>query len=132
MKRICVYSGSNQGIKPEYKESAIQLGSILVENNIELVYGGSKVGLMGEIANQMLKNNGKVTGVMPRGLFPTEIVNDKLTNLIEVKDMHERKKQWRIYPMALLLCPVESELLKNFLRSLAGHNWVFIINQSAF
>lgn len=92
MKRICVYSGSNQGIRPEYKESAIQLGSTLVENNIELVYGGSKVGLMGEIANQMLKNNGMVTGVMPKGLFPTEIVNDKLTNLIEVKDMHERKK----------------------------------------
>ncbi len=92
MKKICVYSGSNAGIRSEYKESAIQLGNVLAENNIELVYGGSKVGLMGEIANQILKNNGKVTGVMPKGLFPKEIVNDQLTNLIEVKDMHERKK----------------------------------------
>lgn len=92
MKKICVYSGSNAGIRSEYKESAIQLGNVIAENNIELVYGGSKVGLMGEIANQILKNNGKVTGVMPKGLFPKEIVNDQLTNLIEVKDMHERKK----------------------------------------
>ena len=92
MKRICVYSGSNAGIRSEYKESAIKLGNVLAENNIELVYGGSKVGLMGEIANQILKKNGKVTGVMPKGLFPKEIVNDQLTNLIEVKDMHERKK----------------------------------------
>lgn len=92
MKKICVYSGSNVGIRSEYKESAIQLGNVLAENKIELVYGGSKVGLMGEIANQILKNNGKVTGVMPKDLFPKEIVNNQLTNLIEVNDMHERKK----------------------------------------
>ncbi|MBU3227779.1 TIGR00730 family Rossman fold protein [Clostridium algidicarnis] len=92
MKKICVYSGSNTGVRSEYKEIAIQLGNVLVQNNIELVYGGSKVGLMGEIANQILKNNGKVTGVIPKSLFPKEIINDQLSRLIEVKDMHERKK----------------------------------------
>ncbi|WP_041669232.1 LOG family protein [Acetobacterium woodii] len=92
MKRICVYSGSNLGIRPEYKEITKQLGTVLVQNNIELVYGGSQTGLMGEIANEMLQQNGKVTGVTPKGLFPKEVINDHLTQLIEVKNMHERKQ----------------------------------------
>lgn len=91
MKRVCVYSGSNLGSRPEYKESAILLGRILAENEIELVYGGSRIGLMGEISNEVLRNNGKVTGVMPRGLFAGEMLHDNLTNLIEVENMHERK-----------------------------------------
>ncbi|MDZ7543757.1 TIGR00730 family Rossman fold protein, partial [Clostridium perfringens] len=62
MKRICVYSGSNLGVQPEYKEVAKLLGKELAENNIELVYGGSQIGLMGEVANEVLKNNGKVIG----------------------------------------------------------------------
>ncbi len=92
MKKICVYSGSNLGNRPEYKEIAVQLGDVLVQNEIELVYGGSKVGLMGEIANRMLERGGKVTGVTPKGLFPKEIIHDGLSELIEVLDMHERKK----------------------------------------
>ncbi|AWW27531.1 TIGR00730 family Rossman fold protein [Acetobacterium sp. KB-1] len=92
MKRICVYSGSNLGVRPEYKEMTKKLGLVLVKNNIELVYGGSKFGLMGEIANHMLDNSGCVTGVMPGGLFPNEVINDHLTRFIEVKNMHERKQ----------------------------------------
>jgi uncharacterized protein (TIGR00730 family) len=92
MKRICVYSGSNVGNRPEYKEAAIQLSDVFIKNDLELVYGGSKVGLMGEIADQMLENGAKVTGVMPKGLFPEEIVHNRLSRLIEVQDMHERKK----------------------------------------
>lgn len=93
MNRICVYSGSNFGNNPEYKNIALQLAEILAQNKIELVYGGSKVGLMGELSNQVLKNNGKVIGVMPKGLFPKEIANMNLTQFIEVADMHERKKK---------------------------------------
>ncbi|WMJ87527.1 TIGR00730 family Rossman fold protein [Anaerocolumna sp. MB42-C2] len=93
MNRICVYSGSNLGNKPEYKKCALQLGEILAQNKIELVYGGSNVGLMGKLSNQVLKNNGQATGVMPKGLFPKEIVNTNLTRFIEVVDMHERKKK---------------------------------------
>ncbi|MHB7981391.1 Rossman fold protein, TIGR00730 family [Clostridium sporogenes] len=92
MKRICVYSGSNLGLRSEYKESAKLLGKILAENKIELVYGGSRIGLMGEISNEVLRNNGKVIGVMPKGLFSGEIVHENLTKLIEVENMHERKQ----------------------------------------
>lgn len=92
MKRICIYSGSNLGFRSEYKESAILLGKILSENKIELVYGGSRIGLMGEISNEVLRNNGKVIGVMPKGLFSGEMVHKNLTKLIEVENMHERKQ----------------------------------------
>lgn len=92
MKRICIYSGSNLGFRPEYKENAKLLGKILAENKIELVYGGSSIGLMGEISNEVLKNNGKVIGVMPKGLFSGEMVHKNLTKLIEVENMHERKQ----------------------------------------
>lgn len=92
MKKICVYSGSKAGFGSDYREAAIQLGNIFVEKKIELVYGGSRVGLMGEIASRILEKQGSVTGIMPKGLFPKEIINRNLTCFIEVQDMHERKK----------------------------------------
>ncbi|MBC2578726.1 TIGR00730 family Rossman fold protein [Clostridium sp. DJ247] len=92
MKRICVYCGSGLGSRKEYKEIARLLGKELADNEIELVYGGSQVGLMGEVSNEVLKNNGKVTGVMPSGLLSAETVHNGLTKLIEVKNMHERKQ----------------------------------------
>lgn len=92
MKKICVYSGSNLGSRLEYREGAKLLGEILAKNEIELVYGGSKIGLMGVMANEVLKNNGNVTGIIPKGLFSKEMVHENLTNLIEVKNMHERKQ----------------------------------------
>jgi uncharacterized protein (TIGR00730 family) len=91
MKKICIYAGSNLGNRPAFKEQALELGKELVKRNMELVYGGSCVGLMGEVANQVLALGGKVTGVMPRGLFKGEIVHTDLTELIEVDTMHQRK-----------------------------------------
>jgi uncharacterized protein (TIGR00730 family) len=91
VKRICVFAGSNLGTHPMYKRHAQQLGEEIARNGLELVYGGSKVGLMGEVANAVLEHGGKVIGVMPTGLFRGEIVHTGLSQLIEVKDMHERK-----------------------------------------
>ncbi|MFW5433986.1 TIGR00730 family Rossman fold protein [Paenibacillus apiarius] len=91
MKKICVYAGSNLGNHPDFAAKSKQLGRLMAERQLELVYGGSNVGLMGEVANEMLRLGGKVTGVMPRGLFRGEIVHTQLTELIEVKDMRERK-----------------------------------------
>lgn len=91
MKRLCVFVGSNLGNHPSYKSETIELGKQIASENIELVYGGSINGLMGVLANTVLENGGKVIGVMPTGLFNTEIVHTKLTEFIEVKDMHERK-----------------------------------------
>ncbi|MGE8205775.1 TIGR00730 family Rossman fold protein [Heyndrickxia sp. NPDC080065] len=91
MKRVCVYAGSNLGEKEEYAVQAKELGQLLIKHNLDLVYGGSCVGLMGEVANEVLKNGGNVIGVMPKSLFKGEIVHQGLTELIEVNTMHERK-----------------------------------------
>ncbi|SFJ14339.1 LOG family protein [Thermoflavimicrobium dichotomicum] len=91
MKRICIFAGSNTGNNPKYKEIAAQLGEILANQDIELVYGGSSVGLMGIVADAVLRNHGKVIGVMPSGLLRGEIVHQSLTHFYQVKGMHERK-----------------------------------------
>lgn len=91
MKTICVYSGSNLGVDELYRIKAKELGKAIAEQQYRLVYGGSKIGLMGEIANEVITHGGKVTGVMPRGLFKGEMIHTELTNFIEVEDMHARK-----------------------------------------
>ncbi len=91
MKKICVFAGSNLGTHPKYKLHAQELGEEIAKNGLELVYGGSRFGLMGEVANKALEHGGNVIGVMPTGLFRGELVHTGLSQLIEVKDMHERK-----------------------------------------
>jgi uncharacterized protein (TIGR00730 family) len=91
MKRICVYCGSSPGIRPEYILAARQLAQTLVRRDIELVYGGGNVGLMGEIARTMVELGGNVTGVIPRDLAEKEVAFKELADLRVVKNMHERK-----------------------------------------
>ncbi|WP_141604425.1 TIGR00730 family Rossman fold protein [Terrilactibacillus laevilacticus] len=91
MKTICVFAGSNLGINKEYKQGANRLGEAIVKHGCRLVYGGSRLGLMGEVANTVLSLGGEAIGVMPKGLFRGEVVHQNLTNLIEVHSMHERK-----------------------------------------
>lgn len=91
MKRICVYCGSAAGANPAYVKAAEELASILTEQNIELVYGGAQVGVMGALADAMLNAGGSVIGVLPVGLFRTEVPHAGLTELIEVGTLHERK-----------------------------------------
>ena len=91
MKAICVYCGANAGVNPVYAEAARALGRALVENNLSLVYGGGKVGLMGVIADEVLRLGGEVTGVIPTALVEREVGHTGLTRQFIVKDMHERK-----------------------------------------
>ncbi|MCR8643481.1 TIGR00730 family Rossman fold protein [Paenibacillus sp. N1-5-1-14] len=91
MKRICVYAGSNVGNSPEYAERAQRLGEELAARGIELVYGGSKIGLMGIVADAVLAGGGRAIGVMPAGLFRGEMRHTGLTEFHETANMHERK-----------------------------------------
>jgi len=91
MKRIAVFCGSNKGARPEYFESAQRLGQLLARENIELVYGGGMVGLMGAVADAALKHGGHVIGVIPESLVIKEVVHERLPDLRVVKNMHERK-----------------------------------------
>jgi len=91
LKRICVFCGSSPGAKPEYLASARQLGQTLVQRKLGLVYGGARVGIMGEIAKTVHDLNGEVTGVIPRELFEKEVAFTSLSDLRVVETMHERK-----------------------------------------
>lgn len=91
MEQVCIFAGSSLGNSREFAEAARALGQVIAKRNIGIVYGGSKAGLMGEVANAILKDGGEVTGVMPTGLFDGEIVHQNVTRFIEVHDMHERK-----------------------------------------
>jgi uncharacterized protein (TIGR00730 family) len=90
---VCVYCGSSSGIDPVYAEAATEVGTMLAKENIELVYGGGSVGLMGLVADAALAAGGRVTGVIPRRLFKAEVAHTGLTRLVEVSSMHERKME---------------------------------------
>ena len=72
LKRICVNCGCQPGSDPEYAAAARLLGEALVEHGIELVYGGARVGLMGEVADTVLRHGGTVTGVIPKSFAHRE------------------------------------------------------------
>ncbi|MDX6187932.1 TIGR00730 family Rossman fold protein [Flavobacterium sp. Fl-318] len=91
MKRIGIFCGSSFGTEAIYQEQATLLGQTLAKQNIELVYGGADVGLMGALADGALSEGGKVIGVLPGFLRSKEIAHKGLTELILVESMHERK-----------------------------------------
>lgn len=90
-RRLCVFCGSNAGAKPAYRETAQELGRLLAERQIGLVYGGGRVGLMGIIADSVLAAGGEVIGVIPEALMGWEVGHAGLTDLRIVSSMHERK-----------------------------------------
>lgn len=91
MKRICVFCGSSPGLKPEYVIAARDLGNVMVKRNIGLVYGGSKIGVMGSIAKAIVDAGGEVIGVIPKSLVNKEVAFSGLPDLRVVDTMHERK-----------------------------------------
>lgn len=91
MKSITVFCGSSFGSDDLYKGQATLLGQTLAKQNIQLIYGGANVGLMGAVADGVLKEGGKAIGVLPHFLQSKEIAHQNLTELILVETMHERK-----------------------------------------
>lgn len=91
MKHIAVFCGSSVGASQVYIEKAKQFGKELAHRDIKLVYGGASVGVMGAIADTVLAEGGQVIGVMPRFLEQREISHKKLSKLIVVESMHQRK-----------------------------------------
>ena len=93
MNRICVFCGTNPGSRPAYGAAARQLGQVLAEEGIELVYGGASVGIMGQLADSVQEHGGHVTGVIPQQLVEKEEAHTGIRNLIVVASMHQRKSQ---------------------------------------
>jgi len=103
--RICVYCGSSPGLNPTFINAAKQFGEELAGRNVELVYGGSSLGIMGELANSVMVNGGKVIGVIPENLFSKEVAHTGITELITVRDMHERKSKMAELANAFVAMP---------------------------
>jgi uncharacterized protein (TIGR00730 family) len=89
--RICVYTGSRHGSRPEYRSTAEAFGALLAREGIGLVYGGGRLGLMGVVADAALAAGGEVVGIIPQKLVDLEVAHSGLTELHVVGSMHERK-----------------------------------------
>jgi len=98
IKSICVYSGSADGIHYEFKEAARQMGRLLAEKGIRLIYGGGKTGLMGDVADGSLEAGGEVIGVITEAMNTPALAHTGLTRLDVTTTIHERKA--RMYNLA--------------------------------
>jgi len=91
--RACVYCGSRHGLRPAYKAAAQRLGEAIGRRGWQLVYGGGRVGLMGEVADATLAAGGTAVGVITDALMQREVGHRGLTELHVVRTMHQRKQQ---------------------------------------
>ena len=91
MTSVCVFCGSASGLRAEYADAAREVGRELAARGLALVYGGGRVGLMGQVAQAALAAGGTVVGVIPHALAKKEIAQEDCTELVVVDTMHERK-----------------------------------------
>lgn len=120
LNRIAVFCGASRGSRPEYAQAARQLAKALVEANITLIYGGGKVGLMGELADQVLKLGGEIIGIIPSILVEREIAHPKLTKMHIVHSMHERKQLYSKFADGFIMLPGGAGSLEEFFEVFVG------------
>lgn len=105
LRTLCVFCASADGVNPAYRETAVQLGQVLAERRIDLVYGGAKAGLMGAVADAALAGGGRVIGVIPHVLVDMEVSHHGCTELHVVDTMHTRKALMGERADAFLILP---------------------------
>lgn len=105
MKNICVYCSSSSKIDSKYVETAKKLGIFLADSDMQLIYGGGSVGLMGILADSVLGKGGKVTGIIPKFMVEAEWQHNGLTQLILTESMHERKEKMAAMSDAAIALP---------------------------
>ena len=105
MRRVCIFCGSYSGVRAEYAAAARAMAAALVRGGLELVYGGGRVGLMGIVADEVLRLGGTAVGVIPRALREREVGHDGLTQLHVVETMHERKAKMAELADAFIALP---------------------------
>jgi uncharacterized protein (TIGR00730 family) len=119
VKSICVFCGACTGHSYTYKQATVNLAKEFVANNIRLVYGGAKIGLMGILADTILKYGGEVVGIIPKFLAnDSETVHKGLTELIITDDMHDRKALMHSMSDAFIAMPGGYGTLEEILEAL--------------
>lgn len=91
IKSLCAYCGSSSGQQQQYRQAALELADIMVDQGIQLIYGGASIGLMGTVADRVLAGGGHVIGVIPQALAQQEVAHHGLSQLHITHSMHERK-----------------------------------------
>ena len=91
LNKICVFCGSSDGNDDQITAATVELGTLLAQKDIALVYGAAKIGVMGTLAQTMLDQKGEVIGIIPQFLKKKEVVHLGLTELITTQNMHQRK-----------------------------------------
>ncbi|HJD93105.1 MULTISPECIES: TIGR00730 family Rossman fold protein [Bacteroides] len=138
IKNICVYSASSTKLDPIYYNAANELGRFMAQRKINLVNGAGGIGLMKSIADAVLDNGGKVIGVIPHFMVEQNWQHPGLTELIEVKDMHERKKLMAEKSDAIIAMPGGCGTLEELLEIITWKqlglylNPIIILNINSF
>jgi len=114
MKSICVYCGANFNGDPMLRTAIENLAQVFADQHIRLVYGGGSVGVMGIIADEVLKRKGLVTGVIPQFLFDLEVAHLEVTELIITENMHERKQKMADLADGFIILPGGFGTLEEF------------------
>lgn len=118
MKSIVVFCGSSTGNDPEFVNEAYALGKTLAEQQITTVYGGAKIGIMGQVAQGALDASGMVIGVIPDFLKRREVYHTGLTELIITQNMHERKLKMHELSDGIIMLPGGFGTLEEFFEML--------------
>lgn len=93
--KVCVFCSSKPEVVPRFREDTVALAQLFLKRKWTLVYGGGNQGLMGLLADEVLKGGGEVIGVFPEGALPNEVEHQGLTQLIRTSSYEERKKKFR-------------------------------------
>lgn len=104
-RRLCVFCGSSMPPEPAYRQAATRLGQEIGRAELDLVYGGGRIGLMGMVADAALAAGAGAIGVIPTALHGREIGHPGLTELVVVPDMQERKRQMFALSDAVAILP---------------------------
>lgn len=105
MRRLCVFAGARTGNHPAFEQATVELGRLLADRGIGLVYGGGGVGLMGALADATLRHGGEAIGVIPTALVAREVAHRGLSELRTVESMHQRKAEMARLSDAFLALP---------------------------
>ncbi|MCX2575033.1 LOG family protein [Pedobacter sandarakinus] len=138
LKAVCVYCGSNFNGDEQLRKVIKQLADTLCSENINLVYGGGSVGVMGVLANNVLANNGTVTGVIPQFLMDKEVGHNGITEMIVTENMHQRKQKMADLCDGFIILPGGFGTLEEFFEVLTWlqlglhHKPIGVLNVNGF
>jgi uncharacterized protein (TIGR00730 family) len=102
---VCVFCGCSDQIPQPYLEAAKEMGVVLAEKNLTLVYGGGRTGMMGVLADAVLENGSRVIGVIPEKFNNSTLAHQNITEMHVVKDMHQRKAKMISMSEAFIALP---------------------------